>query len=192
MLEMRGNRFQPLTYDEMNEDQQRMTDHILSGARGTMDGPYNVLLRSPIMGDLAQQFGAHLRFHSSLPQRLNELAILLTARHWNSEFEWYVHHQFALNAGLDADTIQAVARGRRPDDMRKDEKAVFDFCDELFAQKFVSDATFMTAREILGEQGIVDLIGALAYYHLVSMILNVDGYPLPNDALPQFRLPTVK
>ena len=189
---MRGNRFRPLTYEEMNVDQQRMTDHVLNGERGTMDGPYNVLLRSPIMGDLAQQFGACLRFRSSLPKRLTELAILMTARHWNSEFEWYVHHQFALNAGIDPDVIRAISLRERPSNMQPDERAVFDFCNELLVTKFVSDTTFLETKQIIGEIGAVDLIGVLAYYHLVSMVLNVDGYPLPESPSTHLMLPILR
>jgi 4-carboxymuconolactone decarboxylase len=186
---MRGNRFPALTYEEMNLEQKEMTNHILSGERGTMDGPYNVLLRSPVIGNLAQQFGASLRFRSSLPKRLTELAILMTARHWNSEFEWYVHHQFALKAGLDRSIIHAISIGGCPESMQPDEAAVFNFCMELLNNKIVSDETFLESRRQLNEVGVVDLIGLLSYYHLVSMVLNVDGYPLPENPKQEFMLP---
>src|ERR1700723_4784626 len=99
-LKLAGDRFKPLTYETMTPEQRKMTDDVLSGARGSMAGPYNVLLRSPEMGDLAQKYGAYLRFHSSVPKKLNEFAILITARHWNSQYEWYAHHKYALQAGL--------------------------------------------------------------------------------------------
>src|SRR5258708_1054038 len=99
-LHLRGDRFAPLTYERMTPEQKTLTDHVLAGERGSMSGPFNVMLRSPEMGDLAQKFGGHIRFHSSLPNKLNEFAILITARYWSSQFEWYAHHRYALQAGL--------------------------------------------------------------------------------------------
>jgi 4-carboxymuconolactone decarboxylase len=181
-LQMRGDRFKPLNYEEMTPEQKTMTDHVLSGDRGTMAGPYNVLLRSPEMGDLAQKFGAHMRFRSSLPKKLNELAILIMARFWNSQFEWYAHHKFALDAGLSPAIIDAISRGQRPAAMAPDEEAIYNFCNELLNDRQVDDSTFNSAKEKFGERGVVDLIGVLGYYHLVSMVLNVDRYPLPEGA----------
>ena len=95
-LHLRGGRFAPLTYDKMTPEQKTLTDHLLSGERGTTSGPFNVTLRDPEMGDLAQKFGAQMRYHSSLPPRLNEFAILITARFWTAQFEWQAHHKNAL------------------------------------------------------------------------------------------------
>lgn len=184
-LQMRGRRFPPLQYGEMTPEQKTMTDHILAGERGTMHGPYNVLLRSPEMGDLAQKYGGHLRFHSSIPKKLNELAILMTARFWNSQFVWHMHRQFAVQAGLSAGVIDAVALGERPSSMAPDEEAVYQFCDELLNTRGVSDATFRKAKELFKERGIVDLIGVMGYYQLASMLLNVDQYPMPEGVTPE-------
>jgi 4-carboxymuconolactone decarboxylase len=186
-LQLRGDRFKPLNYEELTPEQKAMTDHVLAGDRGTMAGPYNVLLRSPEMGDLAQQYGAQMRFHSSIPKKLNELAILVTARFWNSQFEWYAHHKFALDAGLSPSVIDAISRGERPTTMGPDEEAVYNFCSELLNTRKVSDATFNRAKEKFGERGVVDLIGVLGYYHLVSMVLNVDRYPLPDGAKEELK-----
>jgi 4-carboxymuconolactone decarboxylase len=186
-LKLRGDRFPPLTYERMTPEQKALTDHILAGERGTMNGPFNVLLRSPEMGDLAQKFGAYMRFHSSLPRRLNELAIILTARSWSSQFEWYAHRRYALEAGVSAGIVDAVAAGKRPSGMPPDEEAVYNFCQELLTTRNVSDATFQAAVAKLGERGIVDLIGVMGYYHLVSMLLNVDRYPLPEGAKPELK-----
>ena len=108
-LHLLGGRFKPLTYRAMCSEQRTMADHVLKGERGSMNGPYNVLLRSPEMGGMAQKYGAYLRFHSSVPKKLNELAILITARHWNSQYEWYAHRRYGLAAGLRADLIEALA-----------------------------------------------------------------------------------
>jgi 4-carboxymuconolactone decarboxylase len=186
-LQLKGGRFKPLTYAGMTAEQKTMTDHVLAGKRGSMDGPYNVLLRSPVMGDLAQQFGAEMRFNSSLPKKLNELAILMTARFWNSQFEWYAHHKFALEAGLSPQLIASLSAGERPSSMDPDEEAVFTFCNELLQTRQVSDATFNRAKEKFGERGIVDLIGVLGYYHIVSMALNIDEYPLPEGVHPELK-----
>jgi 4-carboxymuconolactone decarboxylase len=184
-FELRGDRFKPLTYVEMTPEQKTMTQHILSGERGTMDGPYNVLLRSPEMGDLAQKFGAQIRFHSVLPKKLNELAILMTAKFWNSPFVWHIHRTIGIEAGLSPQMIDSLAAEERPS-MDLDEEIVHSFCDELLQTRRVSDLTFNRAKERFGERGTVDLIGVIGYYHLVSMLLNVDRYPLPdgvNDTL---------
>jgi 4-carboxymuconolactone decarboxylase len=185
-FQLRGDRFRPLTYEEMTPEQKTMTNHILSGERGTMDGPYNVLLRSPEMGDLAQKFGAQVRFHSALPKKLNELAILITAKFWRSPFVWNIHRKIGIEAGLSAQMIDTLTSGQRPS-MDADEEIVYSFCEELLNTRRVSDATFSRAKERFGERGIVDLIAVIGYYHLVSMALNVDRYPLPDgfdDTLP--------
>jgi 4-carboxymuconolactone decarboxylase len=178
-LQLRGGRFKPLTYERMTPEQRTLTDHLMSGERAGMNGPFNVLLRSPEMGDLAQKLGAQLRFHSSLPSRLNEFAILITGRFWNAQYEWYAHKPLALKAGLNPAVVDALAAGKRPTAMQSDEEIVYNFCTELLNNKQVSDPVFQAAVNKLGERGVVDLIGVLGYYHLVSMILNVDRYPLP-------------
>ena len=180
-----GDRFKPLAYDQMTPAQKALTDHILASERRSMGGPFNVLLRSPEMGDLAQQLGAHLRFHSSLPPKLNELAIILTARHWTAQYEWYVHKQAALQAGLSPAIVDAVAAGKRPASMQPDEATLYTFCDELLNTKHVSDATFQAAVTAFGERGVVDLVGVMGYYQLVSALLNVDRYPLPAGVKPE-------
>jgi 4-carboxymuconolactone decarboxylase len=187
---LRGDRFAPLTWETMTPEQKAMTEHVLAGKRGSLNGPYNVLLRSPEMGDLAQQFGAYTRFDTSIPHKLNELAILVTARFWNAQYEWYAHHKYGLAAGLSPDLIAAIAAGERPRDMAPEEAAVYDFCHELLETRQVSDATFAAAKQHFGERGVVDLMGVMGYYNLVSMALNVDRYPLPDGVTPE--LPALK
>ena len=182
-----GDRFAPLTYKEMTPAQKKMFESLLSGERRGAGGPFNVLLRSPEMGDLAQQFGASMRFHSTIPQKLNELAIIITARHWTSNFEWYAHRRAAQQAGLSQAVIEAIAAGRRPAAMQPDEEAVYDFCTELLTNKQVSDKTFKAVKDRFGERGVVDLIGVSGYYGLVSMLLNVDRYPLPDGVQPELK-----
>jgi 4-carboxymuconolactone decarboxylase len=180
-----GDRFKPLTYEQMTPAQKTMVDHLLAGERRGANGPFNVLLRSPELGDLAQQLGAQVRFHSSLPRKLNELAIIITARHWTAQYEWYAHKRAALEAGLSPAIVDAIAGGRRPTSMQPDEETIYTFSSELLNTKQVSDATFEATKKAFGERGVVDLIGVIGYYQLVSMVLNVDRYPLPDGVKPE-------
>ena len=186
-IKLRGDRFKPLTYDQMTPQQKAMIDHLLAGERGGTNGPFNVLLRSPEMGDVAQQLGAQIRFHSSLPPKLNELAIIMTARFWMAQYEWYAHKQNALKAGLKPAIVDAIANGKRPAAMQPDEEAVYNFCHEMLYDKQASDATFQAVVSKFGERGAVDLIGAMGYYALVSLALNADRYPLPDGAQAELK-----
>ena len=186
-LHLRGDRFQPLTYDKLTPEQKAMVEHLLAGERGGMNGPFNVTLRSPEMGDVAQKLGAQLRFHSSLPNRLNEMAILMTARFWNAQYEWSAHKKNALTAGLNPSVVEAIATGKRPSSMQPDEEAVYNFGDELLRTREVSDAAFKAAIDRFGERGVVDLTGVMGYYCFVSMMLNIDRYPLPAGEKPELK-----
>ena len=168
----------------MTDAQRKARQAIVAGPRGDVRGPFNALLRSPELADRAQKVGEYIRFGSSLPAKLNELAILVTARHWTAQYEWYAHHRMAMQAGLDPRIAEAVARRRRPEGMSREEAAVHDFCRELHESKGVGDATFAEAQACFGEQGVVDLVGACGYYTLVSMVLNVDRHPLPEGVEP--------
>jgi len=182
-----GDRFKPLKWDEMTPAQKTMIEHLFSGERRGASGPFNVLLRSPEMGDLAQQFGASMRFHSTLPPKLNEMAIIMTARYWTAQYEWSAHRKLAADAGLNESIIQAIATGKRPSSMDPAETAVYNFGTELLNSKQVSDPVFKEAVGKFGERGVVDLISVMGYYHLVSMLLNVDRYPLPPGTQPELQ-----
>ena len=186
-VRLRGDRFKPPSYDEMTPAQKTMLGHLLAGPRAGANGPFNVLLRSPEIGDLGQEFGASTRFKSSLPQKLYELAILVTARHWTSQFEWTAHRRGALQAGISAAVADAIAQGRRPSAMPRDEEAVYDFATELLETKQVSDKTFGAVKNLLGERGVVELIDVMGWYGTVSMLLNVDRYPLPEGSAPELK-----
>jgi len=186
-VQLVGDRFKPLKWDEMTPAQKTMMEHLVSGERRGAGGPFNVLLRSPEMGDLAQQFGASMRFHSTLPKKLNEMAIIMTARYWTAQYEWNAHRTAAAQAGLNESIIQAIATGKRPASMDADETVVYNFATELLNTKQVSDAGFKAAVGKFGERGVVDLIGVMGYYQLVSMLLNVDRYPLPAGVKPELQ-----
>jgi 4-carboxymuconolactone decarboxylase len=187
-LHLRGDRFKPLTYTELTPQQKVMVDDMLTGERkGVMSGPFNVLLRSPEMGDAAQKLGAQVRFHSALPNRLNEMAILMTARFWNSQYDWWSHHKNALDAGLSPAIIDAISAGKRPSGMQPDEEIIYNFADELLRTKQVSDASFKAVVSKFGEPGAVDLTAVMGYYCFVSMLLNVDRYPMPDGVQPELK-----
>jgi 4-carboxymuconolactone decarboxylase len=186
-LQLRGDRFKPLTAAELTPEQKVMVEHLLAGERGGMNGPFNVTLRSPEMGDLAQKLGAQLRYHTSLPKKLNELAIIMTARFWSAQYEWSAHSKSAKAAGISPAVIEAIAAGRRPTFTNSDEEIVYNFGNELLKNRQVSDAAFKAVVNKFGERGAVDLTGVMGYYCFVSMMLNIDRYPLPDGEKPELK-----
>lgn len=186
-FELKGNRFKPLTWETMNPAQKKMVSNLLSGERGGTGGPFNVTLRAPEMGDIAQNLGAYMRYHSSLPRKLNEFAIIITGRYWNSQYEFYAHRPLAIEAGLSESIANAVADNKRPTGMSADETAIYDFATEMLTTKKVSDAKFKAVVDKFGERGVVDLTAVMGYYHFVCMMLNLDGYPLPEGVKPPLK-----
>ncbi|HEX3917573.1 MAG TPA: hypothetical protein VHW60_09570 [Caulobacteraceae bacterium] len=180
MTSPRPPRYPPLSPDEMTPAQREAAEAIASGPRRGLRGPFQAWLRSPELAGRLQKVGEYLRFNSQVPRRLNEMAILMTARAWDAQFEWYAHHSLAMDAGLDPAVAADIAAGRRPASMQPDEAVVYDFCTELRATHHVSDATLAAAQALLGEGGVIDLIGVCGYYDVVSMTLNVAEVALPD------------
>jgi 4-carboxymuconolactone decarboxylase len=177
---MVGDRFPKLNPETLNEPQRRAAAEILKQSVSGLGGPWNVMLRSPEMAHRLTNLLDYLRFKTSLPPRLNEFAIMITARHWSSQFEWWAHDRLATKAGLSEAVMADLAQGRRPEAMQPDEAIVFDFCTELHRTHFVSDDTFRKAKEMLGEQQVVDLVAVSGTYTVISMLLNT-GEVLPTD-----------
>ena len=163
----------------MTPEQKRIVDGIVAGPRGGLRGPFPAMLRSPEVAERFQKLGEYLRFDTSIPTALNELAILVTAREWSAQYEWYAHHLLAMKAGLPPAIAEAVAAGRKPDGMDADQALVWQFCTELHKTKQVSDATYAATKDRFGERGIIDLIAVSGYYVAVAMTLNVAQVPLP-------------
>jgi len=186
-IDLVGNRFAPLTWETMTEEQRRVVQAILDGPRNSLGGPFNVMLRSPEVADRVQALGALARFNETLPAALRELAIIMTARHWTAHFEWYAHKRAALAAGLDAGIVDAVAEGRRPTQMSEQQRVFYDFCRQLLETGRVDTPAFDAAVATFGERGVVDTITTVGYYSLVSMFLNVDEYPLPDGVEPELE-----
>lgn len=189
------DRFAILQPDQMNAEQKKLFDTIVAGPRAQnyggeaarrvlSGGPFNAWMRSPELGYRLQAVGEHVRFNTSIPKRLNELAILITAREWTSQYEWHAHHALAMKEGLDPAIAEAIANGKRPTGMKEDEAAVYDFCIQLHRAKKVDDANFKRVKALFGEQGVIDLIGVSGYYTAVSMTLNVAEVPVPGGKLP--------
>ena len=177
--QMDTQRFKPLTPETMTPEQKEVADRIMAGPRKGMRGPFSALLRSPDLADAAQKLGEYVRFKTSIPPRLNELAILLTARHWTAQYEWYAHRRLAMQAGLSPEIADAIAEGKRPTAMGPEETIVYNFGHELIETGQVSDANYKAVVDKFGERGAIDLIGVMGYYSLVSMVLNVDRVPIP-------------
>ncbi len=178
------SRIQQVAPDQMTATQRRVYDDILAGPRDSIHGPFNAWLQSPELADRAQKLGAFLRFDTSLPKRLSELAILVVARIWTAQFEWYAHKKFALEAGLAPGVIDSIEARRRPDLTNADEEAVYDFVIELHNTHTVTDGRYQAVLGHLGAAGTIELVGLLGYYTLVSMTLNVTQVPLPEGESP--------
>lgn len=172
-------RLQPLEALTLTERQKEILEAIKSGPRGGIRGPFPAWIRSPDLADRGQQLGEYCRFNTSLEPRLAEMAIIICARYWTSQYEWYAHAPLARKGGLPDSVIDAIAAKVRPQPMKDDEAAVYDFCTELHHDKTVSEETYQRAVSLFGEQGVVDLIGISGYYTMVSMTLNTFQVELP-------------
>ena len=189
------DRFAILQPEQMNAEQKKLLETLVSGPRAAnygsdpvtrvlKSGPFNAWMRSPELGMRLQAVGEQIRFKSSIPKHLNEFAILITAREWTSQYEWYAHHSLAMKAGLNPQIAEELAAGKRPSNMKEDEAAIYDFCIQLHRNKKVDDAAFARAKGLFGEQGVIDLIAVSGYYAAVSMTLNVAQVPVPDGSVP--------
>ena len=184
-LTLKGDRFRPLTYEQMTPEQKKMTDIALAGRSPEAD--FNITLRSPEAGELLYAVGDKVRVLSP-PAKLTEMAILIMARFWGAQTEWLAHSQAAVQAGLSADAAKAIAEGTRPAGMRPDEEAVYNFFSELIRTKGVSDATFAALKNLVGERGLVDLMMSAGYHQFTCMFLNVDRTGLNPNLRPALKL----
>lgn len=187
-IQLRGDRFRGLHYREMSEEQRALLYNVVNSARAvtntTGNGPFNTLLRTPQVGELSQQLGNAIRFSSGLSGRLRELATLMAGRAWTSSYEWYAHERYARDEGIEAAVIEAIAEHRTPDlaAMPAEDAMVWRVTDELLYTRRITDATYERALAVLGERRLLSTVTIAAYYEYVSMLLNVDRYPLPADA----------
>jgi len=179
------NRMPPIPVSQQTDAQKKAIEEFKAARKATdVSGPFVPLLRSPEVMNRARAMGDYLRFNSVLPPRLSEFAILITARHWTQNYEWDAHNQLALQGGLSADVIKAIADGRRPDRMAEDEEILYTFCDELHRNQSISDQTYARTVAKFGEQGVIDIVGISGYYTLLAMVLNTARTPLPAGHAP--------
>jgi 4-carboxymuconolactone decarboxylase len=172
-------RFAQLTMDALNEDQRPLAQQIMKVSRVGLAGPYNAMLRSPVLGQKMFDLLYYLRWQTSLPLKLNELAILIIGRQWRSQVEWFAHAPLAIKAGLSPAIVAELKLNQRPSNMPPEESVVYDFITELTTKHEVSDATFKRARELLGEQQVVDLTAVAGAYITIAMILAMAEASVP-------------
>ena len=177
-------RFPIMKIEQLNDQQKPFADEILKVSSIGITGPYNMMLRSPVMGQRMFSMLDYLRFNTSVPRKLNEFAILIQGRLWTSQVEWSAHYPLALKAGLPQSVADDLKVGKRPASMAPDEEAVYDFCMELSTKHFVSDASFKKIRAVFSDQQIVDLIGVTGTYITAAMLSNTAEDPTPGGKTP--------
>jgi 4-carboxymuconolactone decarboxylase len=178
------DRMPPIPADKLTDAQKKAIEEFKAARSADISGPFVPLLRSPEVMSRARAMGDYLRFKSSLPPRLSEFVILLTARQWTQQYEWNAHQPLALKGGLKGDIVDAIAAGRRPERMAADEEALYAVVDELHRIHSVSDTTYAHAVAAVGEQGLIDAIGIAGQYTMLAMVLNTARTPLPAGATP--------
>jgi 4-carboxymuconolactone decarboxylase len=189
-LNLRGGRFKPPAYAELSPDQKAFVDkEIAAGRTPGAGGPFNIYLRSPEMAELSRPLADYLRFKSPMPRKLKEIATMLTARFWGGQYVWYSHRQQALDAGLSPAFIAAMAAGERPANMTDEEATVYDFSTELLSTRQVSDANFKAMVDHFGERGVVETVGTMGHFHMLTMLFVVDKYPVPAGAPDEIKTP---
>jgi 4-carboxymuconolactone decarboxylase len=183
----REPRFAQLTLEQLDDQQRPLGEKILKISSVGLGGPYNPMLRSPVMAQRMYDLLDYLRWHTSVPTKLNEFAILIQARLWRSQVEWLAHYPLALKAGLSDAVAADLKANRRPATMQPDEAVVYDFCTELSQRREVSDETFDRARKLLGDQGVVDLVAVSGTYVAIAMMLSAAEEGVPPGKEPPFK-----
>jgi 4-carboxymuconolactone decarboxylase len=168
----------------MTEEQRAVADAIATGPRGAVRGPFKVLLHSPELADCVQRTGAYVRYHCDIPWKLRELAILITAKHWAAQYEWFAHESEARKAGLADGIIEAVRAGEKPAGMDDAEDEIWRFCTELYANRRVGADTYARIAARHGDKATVDLAGLLGHYNLIAIALNIFEVETPEGAKP--------
>ena len=180
-------RFPQLAMEQLSEQQRPLGEAIMKVSSVGLGGPYNLMLRSPILGQRMFDMFHYLRWETSVPLKLNEFAILIIARQWRSQVEWLAHAPLAVKAGLSPDIVAELKTSKRPSNMPPEELAVYDFVTELTTRHEVSDETFSRAKALLGEQQIVDLTAVAGSYITAAMILAMSETGVPPGREAPFR-----
>ena len=188
-LAQAADRLPVIPPEQYTPEQKQAADEFLAARKVPVFGPFEPLMHSPQVMTQARAMGDYLRYHSAIGNTLSELVILITAREWTQDYEWYVHYPIAIKAGIKPEIAAAIADGRRPEGMSEDETIVYDFSIELHRNKRVSDQTFARAEKRFGKKGVVDLTGVNSYYTLLAMQMNAAQYQAPKDAKRLVRFP---
>jgi 4-carboxymuconolactone decarboxylase len=167
--------------DQYTDEQNKAAEEFLAARKVPVFGPFQPMMHSPAVMNLARSMGDYLRYHSSIGNTLSELVILITARDWSQDYEWYVHYPIALKAGIAKNIADAIGDGRRPTGMSADEEIVYDFTTELLKTRRVSDTTFNRADQRFGKRGVVDMAGIVGYYAFLAMELNMARYEFSGE-----------
>jgi 4-carboxymuconolactone decarboxylase len=179
---MAQDRMPPIPAEKQTPEQRKAAEAFRANRKQDVFGPFVPLSRSPEVMLRAMAMGDYLRYRTVFPTRLNELIILITARHFTQQYEWYVHYPIALKEGLSREIADAIADGRRPAGMSSDEDLIYDFCTELLRNHSVSDATYARAVARFEEKGTIEMVGVVGYYTFQSMVLNTARTPVPPGA----------
>ena len=177
-------RFPKLAPEAMSPLQREVAAEIAAGPRGEVRGPFLALIHNAELARRVQALGEHLRWKSRLPPKLLELAVLVTARRWTCQFEWFMHEKLARKAGLAEHIIQAIGSAKLPERMSKEESLVHAFCLQAHTTGHVDDATFAAAKDLFGLDGVLELLALNGYYSMMAMVLNSSGIPLPPGKEP--------
>jgi 4-carboxymuconolactone decarboxylase len=180
-------RFPQLTMDQLDESQRPLGEQVMKVSSIGIAGPYNPMLRSPVLGQRLFDLFHYLRWETSVPTRLNEFAIIIIGRQWRSQVEWHAHAPLAAKAGLSPEIIAELKAGKRPSNMAEDEAVVYDFVTELTTTKKVSDQTFARAKKVFNDQQIVDLTAVAGNYVMVAMMLAMAEETVPPGKEPPFK-----
>jgi 4-carboxymuconolactone decarboxylase len=178
-----ARRFAPLADAVLSDEQRAFARALVDGPRGGVRGPFHALLRNPRLADRVRALGDSVRFESSLPPALRELAIVTVARFWSARYEWHAHSKLAVELGVDPAAIDAIGAGRPPTTLSADEALVHAFCSELLHARDVSDATYAAALQRFGEVALLDLLATIGYFGFVSTILNAIRAPVPEGGV---------
>jgi 4-carboxymuconolactone decarboxylase len=181
-------RFPQLTMDQLDDKQKPLGEQIMKVSSVGLGGPYNPMIRSPVLGQRLYDLFYYLRWQTSVPTKLNEFAILIIGRQWRSQVEWFAHAPLAAKAGLSADIIAELKAGKRPSGMAEDEAVVYDFVTELTTTQKVSDETYARARKVFNDQQIVDLTAVAGNYVMVAMILAMAEQTVPPGKEEPFKV----
>lgn len=183
-------RIDPIPRDEMSAEQIRVNDIIAAPrAGGQASGPFAVWLRTPEFAELAGDFGTYLRTQTTLPRRLLELTVLVTAREWTAQYEWYAHEKFVTVAELDAEMVEDLRLGKTPEFKAVDETVVYDVATEIHETKTLSGETYQRALDTLGEQTVIDLLTIIGYYTMIAVVLVGLKVETPDGSTPLAPLP---